>query len=198
MKPRTNFLIAFGALALSLSVARADAAGPENFASPVAAKDRFVAAVRSHDAAALKSILGPSADDLLYSGDSVEDARVAKQFLAALDQRSNLDEIDARRTVLLVGNDNWAFPIPIVKRASGWQFDAAAGKDEILARRIGRNELQAVQACLAFVDAQREYASTDHGDGTLEYAQRFVSSDGKRDGLYWPAKDGDPQSPLGP
>lgn len=201
MTSRTSGLVGASVLALCLAlpnVSLGAASGPESFASPSAAKDGLIAAVRNHDQAALRTILGPSADDLLFSGDSVEDAHAAQMFLAAIDERSSLEPIDRMRVALRAGKDNWEFPIPIVRRSSGWQFDAAAGKNEILARRIGRNELQAVQACLAFVDAQREYAAIDRGDGVLEYAQRFLSTDGRHDGLYWPTKAGETESPLGP
>jgi hypothetical protein len=100
--------------------------------------------------------------------------------------------------VIHVGTDDWSFPIPLVKVGEGWRFDPRQGREEIVARRIGRNEIYTMQTCLAYVDAQREYYSEDHdGDGLLEYAQHFASTPAKRDGLYWPTKTGEPPSPLG-
>jgi hypothetical protein len=144
------------------------------------------------------AILGPDGDTIITSGDPVSDKQRAQDFLAAYDAHSKIETPEATRAVLEVGADEWPLPIPLVKGKSGWHFDAAAGKDELLARRIGRNELYTIQACLAYVDAQREYSKMNHGDGLLDYAQRFMSSPNKQDGLYWPAAEGTPQSPLGP
>lgn len=105
---------------------------------------------------------------------------------------------DSSHVIIAVGDDEWPMPIPIVKHGSRWTFDTAEGKQELLARRIGRNELFTIESCLAYVDAQREYASEDRGDGVLDYARKFVSSPGKEDGLYWPEKQGVSESPLGP
>ena len=174
------------------------AAPPQSFATPALATNALVSAVRNKDIATLRKILGPAGDDIVYSGDSTADDAAGRNFLAAYDAHSNLSRQDPVRENLEVGNDNWVFPIPIVKTRSGWQFDAAAGRAEILARRIGANELDAIEACLAYVDAQRDYASVYRGDGVLEYAQHFVSSNGSHDGLYWDAKPGEAQSPLGP
>src|ERR1700754_2370514 len=183
------------ALAL-LAAGSVFAADQKSFATPKQAVDALISAVRSRDTVALSTILGPSGDDVIHSGDPTADENAARMFLADYDRHSRLTTRDPMRVMLEVGRDNWVFPIPVVKTRSGWQFDTAMGREEILARRIGRNELSAIQACLAFVDAQRDYASADRGGGVLEYAQRFVSSDGKHDGLYWPAKAGEPQSPL--
>jgi len=103
------------------------------------------------------------------------------------------------KAMLVTGPNDWPMPIPLVKKADGWRFNADAGEEEIIARRIGRNELDSMQVCLAFIDMEREYAEEDrNGDGLLEYAGRFFSSPGKRDGLYWPTNEGEPQSPGGP
>jgi hypothetical protein len=185
------------ALCLCLS-GPALSAPPERFASPSLAANALVSAVRAKDIATLRTILGPAGDDIVYSGDSTADDEAGREFLAAYDAHSNVSQRDPMRAYLEVGNDNWVFPIPLVKTRAGWQFDAAAGRSEILARRIGGNELDAIEACLAYVDAQREYASVYRGAGVLEYAQHFVSSNGTHDGLYWEAKPGEAQSPLGP
>jgi len=121
-----------------------------------------------------------------------------KAFLAAYDAHWDITHKGASVAVLDVGKDDWPLPIPLVKNAAGWHFDTAAGKREILARRIGRNEMAAIQAALAYVDAQRDYASKDRGDGVLDYAQRFISTPGKHDGLYWETAQNEPASPLGP
>jgi hypothetical protein len=160
--------------------------------------DQFIAAGRAKDMAALDKILGPDGRDILHSGDEQADKNALGRFVAAYDANHKLVADSTTHSTLLVGADDWPLPIPIVKVADGWRFDTAAGRTELLARRIGRDELSTIEACKAFVDAQREYASADHGDGLLDYAQRFISTPGKKDGLYWPAKQGEEQSPLGP
>jgi hypothetical protein len=173
-------------------------AAPKEFPSAKAASDALVTALRAHDKAALSTILGSEGDEIVSSGDAAADRNGANAFLASYDAKANLAQKDPSHVMLQVGPDAWEMPIPIVKGANGWHFDAAAGKDELLARRVGRNELYTIQAVLAYVDAQREYASKDRGDGVLDYAQRFMSSPGKKDGLYWTVSEGQEQSPLGP
>jgi len=183
---------------LSVTIKPAQGAEGTAFPSAQAGVDKFVAASRTNDVAALDKILGPDGRDILHSGDAQADKNALGRFVAAYDASHRLVAANPIKTTLAVGADEWPLPIPLVKRAEGWRFDTAAGREELLARRIGRNELITIEACKAFVDAQREYASSDRGDGILDYAQRFVSTKGKRDGLYWPAKSGEPQSPLGP
>jgi hypothetical protein len=114
------------------------------------------------------------------------------------EQKNILEREGSDKVVLHVGNEDWPFPIPVVKKDKRWRFDTEEGREEVLARRIGRNELNVIQVCLAIVDAQREYALKDRdGDGLLEYARKFASDPGKKDGLYWKAGQGDEQSPLG-
>lgn len=172
--------------------------GARSFASPQAAVSALVAALRADDKPRLLAILGPDAEDIISSGDEAQDSAARAKFLAAYDAHSDIARRSASTAVLIVGNDEWPLPIPLVKRAGAWRFDSAAGKHEILARRIGNNELSAIQSCLAYVDAQREYASEDRGDGVLDYAQRFMSTPGKHDGLYWETTGNQLQSPLGP
>jgi hypothetical protein len=186
---------AFCALLTGLALA---APAARSFASPQQALDTLVAAMRKGDTATLEVILGPEGDTILHSGDPAQDQVAQKKFLAEYDTYSALVPRDAAKETVEVGNDHWPMPIPIVKVGSGWQFDTAAGAHEVLARRIGQNETETIQVCLAYVDAQRDYASVDRGDGVLDYARRFVSTAGKTDGLYWPTKPGAPQSPLGP
>jgi hypothetical protein len=174
------------------------ASGARSFPSAQQAEDALVSALRSGDNATLSAILGPDGEAILHSGDQADDLARQKKFLAAYDAHNELMPTDATHTTIAVGTDKWPLPIPIVKVGPGWQFDAKAGAHELLARRIGENELAAIQASLAYVDAQRDYASSDRGDHVLDYARRFVSTEGKTDGLYWPTKPGQPQSPLGP
>jgi hypothetical protein len=134
----------------------------------------------------------------LYSGDAVADRQRREHFLAAYDERNRLAN-EGESVILIVGKNDWPFPIPVVKKGNGWVFDTAKGKEEILNRRIGENELNTIQVMFAIVDAQREYALKDRDKNSLlEYAQKFVSDKGKRNGLYWEVKQGEPQSPLGP
>lgn len=169
-----------------------------SFATPQQAADAAADAIRHNDNAALAAILGPGGDTIIQSGDPTADQEERHAFLDAYAESSELVHQNATHVTLTVGEDEWPMPIPIVKKGSRWVFDTAAGKQELLARRIGRNELFTIESCLAFVDAQREYASENRGDGVLDYAQKFVSSPGKEDGLYWPEKAGVPESPLGP
>ena len=143
-------------------------------------------------------ILGPKARDLLSSGDPVEDDNTKKAFLAAYDVKHRIEAESGKPSTLVIGAEDWPFPIPVVQKDGKWSFDAAAGREEILARRIGRNELSTIQACLAYYDAQNEYADkTKDSNGMPVYAQRIISSPGKKDGLYWPTAAGEPDSPLG-
>jgi Protein of unknown function (DUF2950) len=170
---------------------------PKRFASPDEAVQAFVAALRAADTKVLVAVLGSEGRTLVSSGDPVADRQSREFFLQAYDASSKLVP-DGDRAVLQVGADDWPFPIPLVRQGERWRFDVRQGREEIVARRIGRNELYTMQTCLAYVDAQREYYSEDrNGDGILEYAQRFDSTPGKRDGLYWPTQPGELPSPLG-
>ena len=140
----------------------------------------------------------PASEDL-QKPDRIQATNELKTFSAALTQSNHLVHMSDKLVVLEVGDDLWPFPVPIAKKDGGWFFDTDTGKDELLNRRIGKNELAALPVMRAYVDAQREYASSDHdGDGILEYAQRLVSSPGKEDGLYWPPDLNGQLSPLGP
>ena len=177
------------------------AAAPKQrgFASAEDAVNALVDALKSNDTKALSAIFGPDSRDPVSSGDPVADSTTRTKFVDRYQQKNRLEEVSADKVVLHVGDDDWPFPIPVVKRGNMWQFDPKEGREEILARRIGRNELSVIQVCLAYVDAQREYASKDRqGHGLLEYAQRFGSTPGTHDGLYWKAKEGEEESPLGP
>jgi DUF2950 family protein len=186
------------ALALSQIAAAATPAKQKTFASPEEAVKAAVTAAKNNDDKELLAIFGAQAKDLLFSGDAVADKQRHEQFLAAYNEKNDIVS-DGESRILTVGKDAWPFPIPLVKKGESWVFDTDKGRDEILNRRIGTNELNAIQVVLAYVDAQREYAVKDRdGDKILEYARRFRSQPGKKDGLYWEAKPGEEQSPLGP
>ena len=154
---------------------------------------------KSQDVRAIYRVLGPGSAELIYTGDPVADGQMRERVLAAYDESVKIELEGADRATLLLGAHDFPFPFPLKRVASGWKFDATAGAEEILNRRIGENELFVIRACLAYGDAQREYATTDHdGDGLLEYAQIFRSSEGKHDGLYWATEEGEAPSPLGP
>lgn len=168
------------------------------FASPEAATDALVAASQAGKTTELEKILGPSGHKLIFSGDPIADREGRQTFAAAYAQKHEIDQASDSKATLIVSDDAWPFPIPLVKQGNAWRFDTKAGADEILNRRIGRNELNALEVTAAIVDAEQDYASKDRtGTGYLEYAQKFMSSPGKRDGLYWPATAGEP-SPIGP
>jgi len=162
------------------------------FASPADAGAAFLEAAKSGDQAALLAIFGPDGKTALFSGDAVKDKDNLQDFVAAYDQMHRWREIKVGGEVLYVGADNYPFPIPLGKNAAGqWLFDTAAGKDEILARRIGRDELTAIAASSAVADAQDKYFRMHK-----QYAQKFISDEGKKDGLYWPVAAGQTPSPL--
>jgi len=171
----------------------------KSFSSPEEAVKSLVAAVRANDIKEMLAILGPGSRELISSGDDVADRAGREKFLRAYDQMNTLQQESADKMVLSIGADNWPLPIPIVKKGTTWVFDIREGKQEILNRRIGRNELHIMDVLHAYVDAQHEYATKDcRGDGKVEFAQRLISTEGKRDGLYWEAKEGEEDSPLGP
>jgi len=170
----------------------------KKFATPEEAIASLKSATASADTNALSTILGPGAADL-QNPDRIQATNELKSFSSALAETNHLVHLSDTFVVLELGDDLWPFPVPLVKRDGGWFFDTAVGKDEILNRRIGTNELGTIQVMRAYVDAQRDYATLDHdGDGVLEYAQRLVSSPGKEDGLYWPSATDAEESPLGP
>src|SRR5215467_5983002 len=170
----------------------------ERFKTPEAAADALVSAARSGDRKTVLTILGPGSQELVSSGDPVADDNVKQEFLTAFDAQHRVVSESGKPATLVIGKNDWPFPIPIVQRDGQWSFDTAAGREEILARRIGRNELAAIQASLAYFDAQNEYADLNKTkSGVAVYAQRIVSSPGKKDGLYWPTTGNEPPSPLG-
>jgi hypothetical protein len=176
------------------------AAGPSQrtFASPSEAVQALVEAVKAGDMEALASVLGPEGRDLISSGDAVADKQDRARFVRYYEASNKMERPTDTKAVLVIGQDQWPLPIPVVKEGETWRFDSAAGKEEVLSRRIGQNELDTIQVCLAYVDAQREYARVPReGDGLLTYAMRFRSDEGQKNGLYWPTKEGEALSPLG-
>jgi hypothetical protein len=170
----------------------------KRFGSPQEAAQGLVEAIKG-GSDALLAILGPESKELVFSGDDVADKRGREWFLRAYGEKNILAHRSAERAILEIGMDTWPFPIPIVKKGDTWIFDTAAGKEEILNRRIGRNELNAIEVSRTIVEAQKEYINGDWDeDGVMEYAKKITSSPGKRNGLFWPAGEGETESPLGP
>ncbi|HAM51998.1 MAG TPA: DUF2950 domain-containing protein [Nitrospiraceae bacterium] len=169
------------------------------FESPQGAFNSLVEAAKNNDTKELLAIFGPGSEDVISSGDVVADTQARQRFAKDAAGGVKFSKSDDKRVLVFVGKDGWCFPIPIVKSGKGWIFFTEDGKEEIINRRIGRNELNTIQVSLAYVDAQREYASKDrNGDGVLQYAQHFLSQKDKRDGLYWETASGEEISPLGP
>jgi len=169
------------------------------FGTPEAAVEALVKALRDNDEKTLLTLFGPGSETVISSGDKVDDRERREKFVRFYGEKNRLEIAGDKKVILHLGNNDWPFPIPIVKAGDSWRFDTKQGKEEILNRRIGENELGTIQTCLAIVDAQREYASIDRdGDGLLDYAQKFESAQGKKDGLYWEVAQGEPPSPLGP
>jgi hypothetical protein len=169
------------------------------FSSPEEAFQAVIDGVKADDTRSLLIIFGPGSRKIIRSGDPVEDLEGREWFIKRYEEKNRLAKTPDRVTLYL-GNDEWPFAIPLVKTEGGWRFDTEAGKREILARRIGKNELNAIQVCLAYVDAQKEFAQRKarQGEGLPEYAQRLVSTPGNQDGLYWEAGAGEEPSPMGP
>ncbi|MDA9422247.1 MULTISPECIES: DUF2950 domain-containing protein [Bradyrhizobium] len=179
------------ALALVGSAAQAQ----QSYKTPEDAAAALAVAVKSGPDDILK-VLGRAADDIVSSGDEIADNDIRQRFTSMYDAKHGIKAQGNKSATLVLGPDEFPFPIPLVNTRTGWEFDTDAGRIEVLRRRIGRNELDAIQTALAFVDAQNEYADKDRGEGVGVYAQRIVSSPGKKDGLFW-RDDSDP-SPLGP
>jgi len=171
----------------------------QTFSSPKQAMDTLIAANRKDDKDALLKIFGPQASELLNSGDPVADKESRKRFVAAYDAGHRLESNGSNEEIMVVGREEWPAPIPIVKRDGRWYFDTEVGEQEIINRRIGHNELSVIKTCKAYVQAQKEFAAGHPlGKGHFEYAQKIFSTPGKHDGLYWPVKSGEKESPLGP
>ncbi len=172
----------------------------ESFATPQLAADTLIRAVTDYNVPALLHIFGPDGSSFVSSADPVQDKKYAEAFAVKAKEKTTvtIDPKNVSRATLSVGNDDWPFPVPIVRKGRKWIFDSKQGRDEILFRRIGANELDAIQICRGFVEAQKEYASEIHDDsGVNQYAQKIISTPGKQDGLYWQNADGTPGGPIG-
>jgi hypothetical protein len=187
------------ALGLAPPIFGADAVKQKTFSSPEEGVKALMEATKKNDTKAMLTILGPEAKSIIQSGDQVSDRAAFERFVKSYEEANKLVKSGDTQAILEVGKDAWPFPIPLVKENAGWRFDTQEGKEEIINRRIGRNELDVIQVSLAFVDAEREYYQRDpDGDKLLQYAQKFISTKGKRDGLFWETKPGEQPSPLGP
>ena len=183
----------------SSTAARKAVAPRAYFATPQEGFDALVAAMRNNDGREVARILGPGHARIVDSGDAAADQRAAAGFVADYDKKHAVEMDGDAKAFIVTGESDWPMPVPMIKADQGWTFDARAGEKELLARRVGRNELDTIQTCLAFIDMQTEYAEADrNGDGLLEYAARFISSPGRHDGLYWPTAAGEAPSPAGP
>ena len=183
--------------AIILMGALSAAQAQQTFNTTEEAVAALVSAAKTGDRNAIVKILGRGGTDIASSGDPVADADTRGRFVAAFDAKHQVVMDGADKGTLMIGANEFPFPIPLVRKDNRWQFDSASGRLEILYRRIGRNELDAIQASLAYVDAQNEYADKDRGQGAGAYAQRIVSQAGKMDGLYWPSASAGESSPLG-
>jgi hypothetical protein len=204
---RAIYRISVGAwflfLTLMVSIAGCNTSGKSSFktfSSPDAAGNGLLDAAKSGDQNALLAIFGPESKETIFSGDAVQDKATVDAFVAAYGMMHRWRKMPDDAQVLLIGADNFAFPIPLKKNAAGeWYFDIVAGRDEILSRRIGRNELAVIDVCGALADAEAEYFARSNHDGTTNhYAAKFISDTGKQNGLYWDSPEGQPKSPLGP
>lgn len=187
----------FALLALAACAASEGGAPPGNatFETPEEAVHRLVAA--AEDDAAADELLGPGGFSLLRSGDEVADRQDLEAIVALVSEGLDFEDVGPDRKLALLGEERWELPIPLVREAGTWRFDVEAGREEILNRRVGRNEILTIATLRALVDAQREYAATGHDGNPPEFARRLMSSEGRHDGLYWPTAEGEPLSPLG-
>ena len=193
------FVAVLAAAALLSLPASSQEAKQKAFGSPEEAMKALAETVQAGDTKAAMAILGPEGEDILSSGDEVADKNAREEFVKEYREKVDLVKEKEDRVSVIMGNDNWPFPIPIVKKGEGWAFDTKAGREEVLNRRVGRNELNAIQVCLAYVQAQEEYSITDRErDGIIQYAQKILSDPYRRNGLYWEASEGEIASPLGP
>jgi hypothetical protein len=190
-------LLALATAVLLVCAVVSAASAQQSFKTPEEAVDALASAAKKGDRNSVLAILGRGAEDIVSSGDEVADKEARDRTLALYDEKHQIAKDGDNKAIMIIGKDDYPFPIPLVRKGESWQFDTAAGRLEILYRRIGRNELDTIQACLAYVDAQNDYADKDRGAGVGVYAQRVVSQPGKKDGLYWPTAAGEEESPLG-
>src|SRR6266700_638858 len=183
-----------------LTAAAASQPQQKQYDTPKQAADALIQVATNFDVAAMKEILGPDSDDIISSEDPVEDKNRATEFANRAKEKTSVEihKQDPNRAILVVGNDDFPLPIPLVKRKGKWSFDTKVGREEILNRRIGANELNAIEICRGFIDAQKEYAAEKHDDSKVnQYAQHIISTPGKHDGLAWQNPDGTWGGPVG-
>jgi hypothetical protein len=196
--PSLRVLAMLLGLAIAAGCAR-QPAGDEGFKTPEEAVSALVAGLQNNDIAGLQALLGPGSEELLSSGDAVQDASDRARFLAAYEAKHGLIDGDGGQKILVTGEDDWPMPIPLVQRDGRWKFDGEAGIDEVIYRRVGANELGAIDVCRGYVDAQLEYASEGRdGDPAGIYALKLISDEGLHNGLYWATDEDEPPSPAGP
>ena len=180
-------------------ISSAFAADQKTFATPEAAVDSLLAALEKDDLDTLFDIFGREYEDELIGGDPIASREARKEVFEKAQEMHELRDDGENRKVLIIGSESWPVPFPLVNEGGSWRFDTAAGIEEVVNRRIGNNELNAIATCRAYISAQIEYASADHdGDEVLEYAQQITSTEGKKDGLYWEAGENEEISPFGP
>jgi hypothetical protein len=173
------------------------ASAQQTYKTPDAAIDALIAAAKADDEKAALVVFGKDGEDIISSGDKVSDEDIRKRFVAAYDAKHQIVMKGDDKAILVIGEKDYPFAVPLIRKGGLWSFDTEAGRREVLFRRIGHNELDAIQTCLAYVDAQNDYAGKDRGAGAGVYAQRFISTPGNKDGLYWPTTAGEEESPLG-
>lgn len=196
--PGIVFILITAVMAATPSLAAArELTDQTGFASPGQAMDALVTAVQDNNDSELLAILGPGSEDLISSGDPVADRNGRTRFLKAYLEKHRLEQVNENEVEFFVGSNDYPFPIPVIRQDTAWFFDTPAGREEILNRRIGRNELHTIDVIQAYTDAQREYACMKP-NGTTEFARNIASSQGKKDGLYWPVEEGEQESPFGP
>jgi hypothetical protein len=195
-----TMMLVLGLLSMgAVGVAMGASAKQKSFPTPEEGVQALLEAAQRHDQTTLLAVLGPEAKSLVSTGDPVSDRASNERFVKAYEEAHTLVQSGDTKVVLQIGKDEWPFPIPLIKDSVGWRFDTQAGKEELLNRRIGRNELDVIQVCLAYVDAQREYYMRNPlNSALLQYASKLISTKGKRDGLYWETSADEPPSPLGP
>jgi len=186
-------------LALGLPVTATAAQGrQQSFASPEKGAHGLFAAVKADDTHKLVAILGPGSETLVSSGDTVADATGRTLFVKLYEKHNRIERLNSNKAILIIGSQYHPFPIPLIREGKRWRFDTKAGREEILNRRIGKNELNAIAVARAYVIAQREYATKDRdADGAVAFAQQFRSTPGRKDGLFWEVNEGEEESPLG-
>jgi hypothetical protein len=196
-KLSARLLVTVVVFAASIAAAAMPQVRQKYFSTPDMALEALIAADRANSQSRLLAILGAEGAPLIRSGDPVADRHGHARFVAAFDEAHKIELDGQDKAVVIVGTEEWPLPIPLIRETNGWRFDTQAGKEEILNRRIGRNELKVIEVCREYVQAQREYAAMKIGRQG-EFARQFKSTPGQHDGLYWPAKASDPESPFGP